>query len=228
MKISQSLLKDVLNGCCKHYFKMKYVDCIKIEPTTAMMKGLYFESELIGSARGGKFEYPKLQSGKKSKAEQDIDEIVNLAKEVIQNSGIKIDNVQNVLETDEFIGHVDFLSDKIYDVKFTGETFDRWNKSFIYNLKETMNIQARHYQLMKPGFDFVFLIFSEHSWFRAILYPYDENAIIEHEEKIRVAKERMKELEEPTSNKCAECRFNLICKNRVKIFEIEDINNLTF
>ena len=75
--------------------------------------GLYFESELLGSSRDGKIEYPTLKSGKPSKAQQDVDAIVELARDVLENSGIKIENVQAVLKNDQYIGHADFISDKI-------------------------------------------------------------------------------------------------------------------
>jgi len=226
-KISQSQIKDVLQGCCKHYYKKKYVDYVETEPTTAMMKGLYFESALLGASRGGYYEYPKLKNGNKSKAEQDIDAIVDLAREVLENSGITIDRVQECIETDDLIGHIDFASDKIYDVKYTGLDYDKWDREFIYRLNVDFEIQARHYQMIDgTGKDFVFLIFSEHGWFRAIVYPYTDNAIVQHQDYIDRFRELVTDLPEPTSAKCAGCPFKDSCEFRVKKFDFEIIHDI--
>lgn len=227
MKLSQSIIKDVINGCCKYFFQLRYVENVKTEPSKVMFDGLYFESELIGSSREGKIEYPLLKTGKISKAQEDIDKVIVLAKKVLKNSGIEIENVQLEIQDENYIGHVDFMSDKIYEVKFTGETYDRWHKSFIYELYETMDIQARHYQKIERNKkDAAFLIFSAHGWFRYILFPYYDEAIEKHDERIELTKERIKNLDEPTANKCAMCRYNEICTNRIMKFDIEDINNL--
>lgn len=230
MKLSQSLIKDVLNGCCRHYYQLKYVENVKTEPTKAMFDGLYFESALLGTARDGVIEYPPLKNGGKSKGQKDIDEIIDLARSVLENSGIEIKNVQERIESDDLQGHIDFRNDKIYDVKFTGETFDRWNKSFQWELHETMDIQARHYQtiMYSKGFayDVAFLIFSSHGWFRYILFPFDSDRLEDHKIRIEAARERLTELEEPTALMCSNCRLNKICKNRVMRFEIENIDEI--
>lgn len=231
MKISQSIIKDVINGCCKHYFKLKYIDNIKIKQTQPMMQGSYFESELLGTSRDGKFIPHTKKNGDKYQWVIDVDNIIELAKKVFENSGIKINNVQKVIETDNLIGHIDFESDLLYDIKFTGESFDRWNNNFQYELYETMDIQSRHYQKLlfdSEGLkkDFMFLIFSIHGWFRAILFPFEEQALIRHDERIDTTNNRINELEEPTSLKCSECCFNNICENRVMTFDVENINDL--
>ena len=68
MKTTQSLIKDILpEDFCPHYIHLKYNEGIRTEPTESMENGLFFESELLGSARGGKFELPRKEVCNKPK-----------------------------------------------------------------------------------------------------------------------------------------------------------------
>ena len=90
MKISQSLIKDVKKYQCSEFIKLRYEEGVRTEPSAAMKAGLYFESELIGSARGGKYEMPLLKSGKPSKAQLDVDVVVERAKTVLEKANIVV------------------------------------------------------------------------------------------------------------------------------------------
>ena len=86
MKISQSLIKDVKKYQCSEFINLRYKERVQTSPSTPMMQGLYFESELIGSARGGKYEMPLLKSGKPSKAQLDVDAVIARAFKVLEKS----------------------------------------------------------------------------------------------------------------------------------------------
>ena len=229
MKISQSLIKDILPfDFCPHYIHLKYNVGLNTPPTEAMENGLFFESELLGSARGGKFELPKKSNGDPYKRELDILENVAFAKDIFTKLNIDVKEVQPHKKRDNRSGHFDFTTNKIIgDVKWTGMSKDKFLREFKYKLKYDYKIQANHYQSIEPNKDFIFFIFGKSNWFEAIRFRYDQDEINEHIINFSdVAQEKYNNLKEyeinPTFDNCNSCRLKEHCKKRNTIPEIKD------
>ncbi len=220
--ISQSLLKDLQGEYCEYYIKLKYIDDVQTEPTAAMKGGLAFESKLLGSARGGVYEYPKLKNGGVSKAEKDIDEVVLFAKKVFKEMNIEIDAVQVEKQLNNRIGHIDAESTVnkrkfILDVKFTGLSYAQFQKELQWsNLAAGYQTQAKQYQsLYDEPMAFVFAVFSSKMWTRFFEVPYDGESIIEHKNLCTYKLSEFNNLSFKPSgdaNKCAVCPLNNICE----------------
>ena len=225
MKTTQSLIKDILpEDFCPHYIHLKYNVGARTEPTDAMENGLFFESELLGSARGGKFEMPKNKKGEPYKRELDILENVEYAKSIFKELNIKIDSVQPRVEQYNRAGHLDALGTidgkpVIIDVKWTGMAKDKFTREYRYNLKTDYEIQARHYQSLGKELDFVFLIFGKSNWFEGIVFPYEQEEVEKHiTEYSDVATAKYDNLESydfnPNFDKCQNCRLKDLCKKK--------------
>jgi len=65
-RITGSLMKAVRNGECPEYIRRKFVEHERIEPTTVMQKGLYFEQLVLGANSRDQFEVP-MKPGKDRK-----------------------------------------------------------------------------------------------------------------------------------------------------------------
>ena len=59
-------MKAVRNGECPEYIRRKFVEHERIEPTTVMQKGLYFEQLVLGANSRDQFEVP-MKPGKDRK-----------------------------------------------------------------------------------------------------------------------------------------------------------------
>ena len=232
MKISQSLIKDVKQFNCSELIKLKYQNFTETEPTKAMMSGLYFESELIGSARGGKFEYPLLKNGKKSKAQTDIDVVIKKAKEVFKAMNIEVSKVQYQPKREFIIGAIDFIGTiesvkAIFDVKYTGLSFEQYERELKYSpLRENLEIQASHYQKMleEEELDFYFLVFSEKGWHRVFKQSYSQEVNEIATERIIDTMQKLEVLETQKDNRiCAKCRLNDVCTKQVLTAKIEEL-----
>ena len=238
MKVSQSLIKDILPvDFCSHFIHLRYVEGSKTAPSTAMENGLFFESELLGSARGGKFELPRKKNGEPYKRETDLLENVEYAKAIFEELNVKIDEVQPYKEKDGRSGHLDAKGSvkgnkAIIDVKWTGESRVRWWSTFHKMWKEHFNIQSRHYQsLMDDELDFYFFIFGASNWCEVIHIKYDKEAVIHHIENVSdIAKYKFENLQDyeftATFNKCNECKLNKICQKKIVIPEILEWHDL--
>jgi hypothetical protein len=235
-KISQSLLKDMLGDYCEYYLKLKYIDGIETEPTIAMMGGLAFESKLIGSARGGVFEYPKLKNGNISKKEKDIDKVVIFAEKVLKEMNIKIGDVQVEMVKDNRIGHIDAessINSKLFllDVKYTGLSYAQYQKELQWSsLSSSLIIQAKQYQsLYSKPLTFVFAVFSEKLWTRFFEVTFVKEDIEDH---INLCDLKLNEFNNlkftpaEDANKCAVCRLNNICEKICYKPKIETLINI--
>lgn len=234
-KISQSLIKDMTGEYCEYYLKLKYIDGIQTEPTTAMMAGLAFESKLLGSARGGVFEYPKLKNGGISAAEKDIDEVVQFARDIFDENKIEVLDVQVFQENDNALGTIDAiikLNGKlmIMDVKFTGLTYDQFERELTYSqLLTNYALQSRQYQsLHQVKLPFLFAVFSKHGWCRMFGFHYNEEEIIDHKHLIKAKELEFNSLTfKPATdaNMCFKCNLKDICTKRSNRINIEVIEN---
>ena len=233
MKTTQSLIKDIIpEDFCTHYIHLKYVVGSRTEPSEAMENGLFFESELLGSARGGKFELPKKSNGEPYKRELDILENVEYAKEIFKELDIKIDSVQPHIKHEDRSGHLDALGTiknvpAIFDVKWTGMAKDKFIRELRYNLLTDYEIQARHYQSLDIESDFYFLIFGKSNWCEVIRFSYNEEDVNTHIlELSNVAGAKFENLQDYEFNtnfdKCQKCRLNQICKKKITKPEIKD------
>ena len=110
MKISQSLIKDVKKYQCSEFIKLRYEEGVKYEVSNALEDGLYFESELIGSARGGKFKLPVkykcLKPKSNEKKEVKVDYIFkkdnSVPKDILNKfTSKKLSEIINLLPIDE-------------------------------------------------------------------------------------------------------------------------------
>ena len=232
MKTSQSLIKDIYPvDFCPHYIHLKYVVGLRTEPTEAMENGLFFESELLGSARDGKYELPKQKNGKPYKRELDILENVKYAKQIFKELNVTIESVQPKIEMDNRSGSFDALGsiggeNAIIDVKWTGMANDKFLRELRYGLLDEYEIQARHYQSIKP-IDFYFMIFGKSNWCEMIRFRYDEEAVQEHiTEFSDVATAKFENLQSYEFNanfdKCQKCRLKDLCKKKITKPEIKD------
>ena len=226
MKTTQSLIKDIMpEDFCPHYIHLKYVEGLRTEPTKAMQCGLLFESELLGSARGGKYEMPKLKSGKPSADEIAVLNNVSYAKNIFDKIGVKILKVQPFVELDDRSGHLDAIAELygkrvILDVKWTGMSNEQYKRELRYGTMESYLTQARHYQSIIAT-DFYFLVFGKSNWCEIIYIPYDEQAVAEHvNEYSDVATAKFENLDNyefnATFDKCNQCRLKDLCKKKVE------------
>ncbi len=241
IKISQSLLKDMITDVCPHFIKLKYFDKVETEATAAMTKGLLFETLLLGASRGGSYEMPLLKSKKQSAAEIAVRETVKYAKKVLKESEIVFDpkSTQTEWITKDCIGHIDCLgvlnkTEIIGDVKFTAFNAAQYTKELRWSpLSDNFLTQARHYQMLdKKKRNFLFTVFSEKGWSRFFGVIYDEERIRVHRERVLTVKKRIEEMEKnnfksnPTSLQCNVCQLNDICTKRNFVPEIENLIEL--
>lgn len=133
MKISQSLIKDVRANNCTTFIDRKYNKGERTAPTQAMEAGLYFETLLIGSARGGAYEPKMAKSGKPYKWQEEVIETVTDAKKTLEALNIKINEVQPYKELSGASGNLDGVGTidgekAVFDVKFTGLALASWER----------------------------------------------------------------------------------------------------
>ena len=215
------MIKDMEGDFCPHMIHLKYNLNCRTEPTEAMENGLFFESELLGSARGGKFELPKNKQGKPYKRELDILENVKYAKSIFQKHNVKIQEVQPYYERNNAAGHLDAIANiGIIDVKWTGMAKDKFIRELQYGMIESYEIQARQYQYIYPA-DFYFYIFGKSNWCKIIKFPYDEQKVKEHyENNIHPTELKLKSIDtfeiEPSYDQCEGCRVKDFCKHDKK------------
>ena len=241
IKISQSLLKDMIQDVCPEFIRLKYFEKIETPATPAMQKGLLFETLLLGASRGGAYEMPQLKSGKPSAAELSVQKTVGFAKSVLENADIKFDpeTTQTEWEDKDCIAHIDCLGTFknkgiIGDVKFTGFTAAQYTKELRWSpLSDNFLTQARHYQMMDTKRrNFLFTVFSEKGWVRFFGVIYDEERVNVHRERVMAVKSRVKEMEKnkfkstPKALQCNVCPLNEICKKRNYVPEIENLIEL--
>ena len=234
MKTTQSLIKDILpEDFCPHYIHLKYSVGLRTEPTESMENGLFFESELLGSARGGKFELPKNKQGKPYKRELDILENVDYAKGKMKALEIVIEHVQPHLSNEDRSGHFDALgtikgTSAIFDVKWTGMSQQQYERELKYGtLIDDYRTQARHYQSIDPNKDFYFLVFGKSNWCKVMRFHYNADAVTHHvETKSDVATVKFENLKDyeikPDYKQCEGCRLREQCEKREHLPNIED------
>lgn len=236
--ISQSLLNELLNpdGYCGYYLDLVFNQNLRDEPTDAMVNGLFFEQEVIGSTRDGlPVEIPKnTRVGKDgtyiSQREKDLLIDIAYAKKIFNENNIKVDQIQIAKTTEDRHGHIDFIGtiDKrksLFDLKWTGMSYTTWEREYKYgNTKSRFLIQARHYQsLFDEKLPFIFLIFGS-GWCRFFKLEYDELEINHHKEVATFGLETFNTMEyRPTNDSklCFNCRLRNRCEKVNNIISLE-------
>lgn len=186
-----------------------------------------------------------LTEGEKTTQQEILELLIENAKKILSLMGISAEkgDKQVRLETDEEIGHLDWvtndlinvLNEAIYDVKFTKTKYDDWrNGWFNPEEKEDAKLQASHYIYLyyeKTGefVPFYFLIFGEDGWIRVLKYEITKDSFQLHKDLIAESKIWLKEFEKnkwkarPEFNRCLTCDFAEQCKFRAVLPEIEKI-----
>jgi len=245
--ISQSLIKEIFKkDCCPRQIFYAFVEGRDLlEPSEAMKIGRYFESELLGSCRGGEKQEPKLiKGGEKAAAYRECDEIIAFAREVFRRLSLDFDkkNVQVELKADYLKGSLDLIAkdiqgkgEAIYDLKYTAtQPDDIWNGWGDPESKTDAHLQAIHYvftYFKKYGkyVPFYFLVFGKSKWVKVIKVKVTKEAIDLHIERIKYVSEKLREFEKDgfkgngTFNKCLACPFYNECPDKSNLPEIETI-----
>lgn len=249
MKISQSLIKEVAkqDHCPRQIYYSFVEEKEMLIPSEAMILGRYFESELLGSCRGGAKQEPRLlKNGSKGKPFSDCDNLVKFALEVFENLGIKVEEGESQLDvrTELLKGAIDHRNKDIkdptrkanYDVKWTAtKEDDRWNGWGLPEEKDDAIIQAAHYTLVSyeetgEWMPFYFLVFGKDKWVKVLQYIFDEESIERHKDRIRYTSSKLREYDESgfkgngSFNKCQSCPFKEECPDKATAIEIETIN----
>lgn len=233
--ISQSLIRDMLKpeGYCGHYLNEVYNNGFRTEPTASMIDGLVFEQAILGAtAYGEHWEIQKLKNGDKSKREQDLDLVINFAREILAANEIVIERAQVHLTTANRTGHIDALGTYhgqpyIFDLKYSGMAYATYEREVKFsNLTANYRLQALQYQsLINSQLPFMFLVFGE-GWCRFFEVPYDEQAVEHHKEVASEALETFNVMDyRPTgdSRLCFACPMAAACKVRNTQIQVEQL-----
>lgn len=255
LSISQSLIKEVLkHDHCPRQIMYSFIEGKEMhEPSEAMTMGRYFESQLLGSCRGGDIEQAKYYSksgngykaGDKMKPFADCDQLVGFSKGVMLKLGIEIEIglSQVQISNSGISGNIDHINNDIkdptrkaiYDVKWTAtKEDDRWNGWGDIENKQDAHIQAVHYVLtyfkthgQYPPF--YFLIFGKDKWAKIVSVKITPERLAQHEELIAHTARVIKDYAENgfkgngSFNKCVTCAFYNECEDKATIAEIETI-----
>ena len=172
---------------------------------------------------------PLLKSGKPSKAQLDVDLVVERAKTVLEKANIVVQEVQVYKENGNSSGHIDFIgtingNKAIFDVKFTGLALSRWESEMKYGgTAESFEIQSSHYQKLYEDekLDFYFLVFSSVGWDKFYLKPFSQEAMEEATDRINETTLDLLGSMKADSNTCNICPLNDVCKVREFVPKIE-------
>ena len=239
IKISQSALKDFYNpAVCRLFWKEKYINGLQTLPTDAMKAGLVFESKLLTKSRGGQvYEYPKLKSGEPSKAETDINILVEKARELFTHLQVEPIEVQPVWEVDDLLAHPDLICSSILapraivDVKYCGYAdTDRFNGWF--DLEKVDKLQAVHYTYMyyllfNEWVPFFYLVFFKNGSVRLIDVKLTVQAIDNHKALLNQFREDVVKMDKDSVDvcfsQCVRCPLNSTCAKRILVPQIEEL-----
>ena len=249
--ISQSLIKEVqkYDYCPRQVFFSFYEGKELVDPSEPMILGRYFETELLGSCRGGeKQEARKLKNGTLSKPFIDCLEGVYFAKKTLRKIGLNIEDGKSQLRVkkDGLVASIDHRNKDIsdptklanYDVKWTKtEADDRWRGWGLPEEKDDAIIQAVHYtyvSYLETGkwLPFYFLIFgfSKNKWVKILKYKFSDIIFENHKSLIIDTKNEIKTHQKTNFkgngdfNKCISCLFLKECPDASKSPKIEQIN----
>lgn len=206
------------------------------KPTQAMLEGLVFEEELIGSARGHeKVDAPKQKNGEPYKWERDVRGLANKGKKLMKDMGIKIVDVQPEWVYDGMVYHLDAIMEyngelAVLDVKFTSTRVDEAGKYGWGDPTLLDHTQAIHYTLgsihhYDRPLPFYYIVFGKSGWVKFIQVKVSKETMVQHVEVVKRLMDYMANDFEPTPtksyNKCARCLLRTVCDKRVEIPDTE-------
>jgi hypothetical protein len=236
--ISQSLIRDMLSpkGYCGYYLNEVYNNGFRTEPTPAMLQGLVFEQEILGSTRDGEHvEMPKsMAKGKEGsilKAEIELFRIIRYAKSILEANEILFTDHQIHMINENRHGHIDAVGTYhgqpyIFDLKFTGMAYSSWQKEYQFgNTSANFRLQGLHYQSISEPLPFMFLVFGD-GWSRFMELPYEADDIEHHCEVATEALDTFNEMDyRPTTDSrlCFECPMSETCPVKNSQIQIEQL-----
>ena len=244
MNISQSLIKAYFAfGACYRAVKRTYIDHEEFPPTDAMMKGRYFEYQVIGATRDGdQPAVPRLKSGLPSKEYVDLGFLAEAAKELMSAMGIEPipESIQERLEYEDLVGHPDFRAIydgrmSFFDLKYTEtKADDRWNGWGDPASKDDVHIQAKHYIYLWHAIHgeyipYYFLVFGKSGWVKLLKMTVSEATMAGHVVMLQSFRQSIKAVEAkgwpvvPEYNKCKKCPYLKTCDKAALIPVAEEI-----
>lgn len=237
--ISQSALREFYNPAfCRVLWKAKYMEGFLTEPTDAMRAGLVFESKLLGNSRNGVvWEYPKLKNGEASKAETEIDLLVEQAKQVFQHLQIQPLEVQPVWETGDLLAHPDLICTTalapkaIIDVKYCGysdtDRFNGWSDLQKVDTIQPVHYCYVHYLMFNEWVPFFFFVFFKNGGIKVVDTKITVDSIDRHKTLINQFRKDVEGLDvngtEATFSQCVRCPLNDSCSQRVLVPKVEEM-----
>ena len=246
LKISQGMLRDFNNpDYCKIKWEETYLNGYRSGPSSAMLDGLVFEQHVIGMSRGGEvYEIPKGKTGKPLKRETDLLALAEKSKEMMNDLGIELIDVQPRWETEELIGHPDALIKykgelAIMDLKYTAIKEDercKWNPFAWGSIvdQETGEVykdfsQAIHYIEMyyqEHGIylPFFYLIFGKSGWCKFIMIEPTKERLDKYRNKLKQFRVDLRNFKPKPIRDYSKCRkCSVLCSKRTLKPEIEQI-----
>jgi hypothetical protein len=237
--ISQSALRDFYNPAyCRILWKAKYMDGFVTEPTDAMRAGLVFESKLLTKSRNGfVWEYPKLKSGEPSKAETDINLLVERAKQVFAHLQIQPLEVQPVYEVSDLLAHPDLVCSSvlapkaIVDVKYCGyadtDRFNGWSDLRKVETIQPLHYCYVHYLMFNEWVPFFYFVFFKNGGAKVIDVKLTVDSIERHKVMLNQFRNEVDMLDvsgkEPSFSQCVRCPLNMTCTHRMCVPKVEEL-----
>ena len=239
IQISQSALKDFYNpSVCRILWNEKYVNGYRTEPTDAMRTGLVFESKLLSKSRDGQvWEFPKLKSGEPSKAETELNIIVEKAKELFTHFEINPIEIQPEWETEDLLAHPDLVCSSvlapkaIVDIKYCGyadnDRFSPWFDLEKVDKLQSVHYVYIHYLIYNEWVPFFYMVFFKNGGVRLIDVKLTVSAIDDHKLLLEKFREDVTKLDnnniEISFSQCVRCPLNSSCVKKVLVPQVEEL-----
>lgn len=248
-EISQSAIKDFYDdNVCKVRWYRQFVLGHEYPPTEVMEKGLYFEHETIGGARGGQEppEPPRKSNGEMYKAWADLHALTEKCKTMMDRIGLKVTEVQPEWLVDGLVAHPDCLAEFnnpqhvtefddpeiIGDLKYTETRIDdRWNGWDDIQNRPQKWVQPLHYVyvyrlLTGKTLPFYYFIFGKSGWVRFYRIRIRQETLMSHVSAIQRMKEDLPNFQPippQNYNQCERCNFNPSCLLKQTEPKVEEI-----
>jgi CRISPR/Cas system-associated exonuclease Cas4 (RecB family) len=236
------MLKDFLElDRCDVFFYKRWFERVQTEGSEVMLRGLLFETLLVGSSRGGAFtseNYPKLKNGGKTKAEKDLEELIEPSQAIMEKLGIKTISVQPEWKHEDLVGHPDLIAEfngeqVIIDIKYTetkeDDRFNGWGAPEHKDHLQAVFYRYLSKRLFGRWMPFYYLIFGKSGWSKLIRIDLDLedgtiNLLDNYLEALRMYLGDLPKMKVPitgTFSKCSSCPFKDDCEHRAEVPEIQ-------
>ena len=203
-----------------------------------MEVGLIFESKLLTKSRDGQvWEYPKLKNGEPSKAETDLNILVDKAKELFTHLQINPIEVQPVWEVNDLLSHPDLICSSILapkaivDVKYCGfsdtDRFSPWFELDKINTLQAVHYTYMYYLLNNEWVPFYYLVFFKNGGVKLIDIKLTVQAVDNHKALLNQFRQDVVNLNTDkvrvTFSQCVRCPLNSTCVKRVNVPQVEEL-----